>query len=64
VIINGVAQNPPADGIPAARPGGEFLDEFPLVPPTIDSGATEAWSVDFPSHIENGDLVVPPITTS
>ena len=24
------------------------------------SGATEAWAVDFPNHIENGDLVVPP----
>ncbi len=60
VFINGVAQNPPADGKPAARPGGDFLDEFPTVPPTPDGGATEAWSVDFPNHIENGDLVVPP----
>jgi signal peptidase I len=60
VFINGVAQNPPADGKPAARPGGDFLDEFPTVPPTPDGGATEAWSVEFPSHIENGDLVVPP----
>src|ERR1700677_2614790 len=50
VFINGVAQNPPADGKPAARPGGEFLDEFPTVPPTPDGGATEAWSVDFPNH--------------
>jgi signal peptidase I len=60
VIINGVAQNPPADGIPAARPGGEFLDEFPAVPPASEPSATEAWAVDFPNHIENGDLVVPP----
>ena len=37
----------------------EFLDEFPSVPPS-PPGATEAWSVDFPNHIENGDLVVPP----
>jgi signal peptidase I len=60
VIINGVAQNPPADGIPAARPGSEFLDEFPVVPPASDPSATEAWAVDFPNHLENGDLVVPP----
>ena len=38
----------------------EFLDEFPFVPPSRGLGATEAWALDFPNHIENGDLVVPP----
>jgi signal peptidase I len=43
----------------------DFLDEFPSVPPTEtpgdpNLGTPEAWAVDFPSHIQNGDLVVPP----
>jgi signal peptidase I len=60
VVINGVAQNPPKEGEISPTGDLEFLDEFPSVPPTPDRGATEAWSVDFPNHIEGGDLVVPP----
>jgi len=59
VILNGVAQNPPRDSKEGATPFKEFLDEYPTTPPTPDIGATEAWSVEFPSHVENGDLVVP-----
>ena len=35
-------------------------------PPSLRSlrspgdGIPEAWAIDFPNHIENGDLVVPP----
>jgi len=62
VILNGVAQTPPPEskmltGIPSER---EFLDEFPSVPPAQDASSTEAWAVEAPTHIENGDLVVPP----
>jgi signal peptidase I len=63
VILNGVAQTPPADGkdappaIPAEK---DFLDEFPTTPPAQDASATEAWAVDEPNHIQDGDLVVPP----
>jgi signal peptidase I len=62
VILNGVAQNPPADGKEAAAAPSEreFLDEFPSVPPADNPSATEAWAVDAPNHIQNGDLVVPP----
>jgi signal peptidase I len=60
VVINGVAQSPPRDGEISPTGDLEFLDEYPSIPPTPDHGATEAWSVDFPSHIENGELVVPP----
>jgi signal peptidase I len=59
VIINGVAQNPPPEGLDTPAGDKDFLDEFPAVAPEPDRGATEAWSVEFPSHIENGDLVVP-----
>ena len=60
VIINGVAQSPPREGEISPSGDLDFLDEYPSIPPTPDHGATEAWSVDFPNHIEDGDLVVPP----
>jgi signal peptidase I len=62
VIINGVAQAPPKQGMetPASHSESQFLDEFPSVPPAQDSNATEDWAVAFPRYIENGDLVVPP----
>ena len=60
VIVNGVAQSQPHAQLTTLDNHQDFLDEFPSVPPSVDRGATEAWSVDFPNHIENGDLVVPP----
>jgi signal peptidase I len=62
VILNGVAQPQPKEGKEApANPSEQaFLDEFPTTPPAEDASATEAWAVDEPNHIVNGDLVVPP----
>jgi len=60
VILNGVAQDPPKEEEISPSGDKEFLDEFPSIPPNPERGATEAWSVDFPNHIENGELVVPP----
>jgi signal peptidase I len=66
VIINGVAQNLPKDGDNSPNVHNmadqEFLDEFPSISPANvpSGGAAEGWAVDFPNHIENGDLVVPP----
>jgi signal peptidase I len=59
VIINGVAQDQPHAQPTTPDNYYDFLDEFPSVPPPVERGATEAWSVDFPNHIEGGDLVVP-----
>jgi signal peptidase I len=60
VILDGVAQPQPPEGKISPPRDEEFLDDFPSVPPSPEMGATEAWSVEFPSHVENGDLVVPP----
>lgn len=61
VILNGVAQDQPHAQPTTADNHTDFLDEFPSVPPYPQPGATpESWAVDFPGHIENGDLVVPP----
>jgi signal peptidase I len=60
VILNGVAQDQPHAEKTTFDNHSDFLDEYPSIPPTTDRGATETWSVDFPNHVENGDLVVPP----
>ncbi|MGB8260540.1 MAG: signal peptidase I [Terracidiphilus sp.] len=60
VIINGVAQDQPLAEKTTPENHQEFLDEFPTLPPATQPGATEEWAVEFPSHFENGDLVVPP----
>jgi signal peptidase I len=60
VILNGVAQAQPHAQPTTEENYREFLDEFPSVPPVTEPGATESWAVDFPNHVTDGDLVVPP----
>lgn len=60
VIINGVPQPQPYAQPTTPDNHQNFLDEFPSVPPSVDLGATETWSVEFPNHVVDGDLVVPP----
>jgi signal peptidase I len=60
VFVNGVAQ-PVGFAQPTTTDNfNEFLDDFPAVPPAGEPGATESWAVNFPSYIQDGDLVVPP----
>lgn len=37
-----------------------YRDNFPAVPPSYGMEVTPTWTAELPSHIENGDLVVPP----
>jgi signal peptidase I len=64
VILNGVAQAQPHAEATTPENHQDFLDEFPSVPPYAfgepNEGTPEAWAIDFPKHIENGELVVPP----
>src|ERR1039457_115851 len=62
VIINDQAQDQPHAERTTPENHTDFLDEFPSVSPepTGPDGTPEAWAVEFPTHIENGDLVVPP----
>ena len=61
VFINGVAQPAPKEGSDDAGGGDPvFLDEFPSEPPPAISGVPDSWIVDFPNHVVDGDLVVPP----
>ena len=59
VSVNGVAQPQPFAQPTTQDNYQPFLDEFPSVPPDPTMGATEAWSLDFPSHVKDGELVVP-----
>jgi signal peptidase I len=61
VIINGVAQAQPHAQPTTPENHSDFLDEFPSVPPYPQPGSTpESWAVDFPNHVQDGELVVPP----
>jgi signal peptidase I len=60
VSINGVAQDLPQAEKTTPENHYDFLDEFPSVAPAQEPNATEAWAVDAPHHIVNGELVVPP----
>jgi signal peptidase I len=59
VSINGVVQTQP-HAVPTTQDNyTPFLDEFPSIAPDPSTGATEAWSMDFPNHVKDGDLEVP-----
>jgi signal peptidase I len=61
VYINGVAQPMPKDGSEDTGGGDPiFLDEFPSEPPPAMPGVPDSWIVDFPNHVVDGELVVPP----
>jgi signal peptidase I len=65
-LHNGVVyiDGKPADYEQAQKPTPEthqtFLDEFPALEPATQPGSTEEWAVEAPSHIVDGELVVPP----
>ncbi len=64
VYLNGKMQNMPYATLPSddGNPNDEYYpyrDDFPAVPPPEGSGVTATWMVNLPSHIQNGDLVVP-----
>ena len=64
VYLNGVAQNEPYAQMPNdALEGGDgfepYRDDFPSITPSLNEELTETWRQDLPTHIVNGDLVVP-----
>ena len=61
VYVNGVAQPQPKEGAQDFGAGdATFLDEFPIEPPAPNPQVPDTWIVDFPNHVDHGDLVVPP----
>jgi signal peptidase I len=64
VYINGVEQPRPHAQPTTPANYQPFLDEFPSVPPEgngdPNNGTPDSWANEFPSHVVDGDLVVPP----
>jgi signal peptidase I len=65
VFLNGVAQNEPYAGKPLDDGNPQhaynpYRDDFPSIPPPDGYDITASWAYDLPSHIQDGDLVVPP----
>lgn len=65
VYRNGVALNEPQAAVLNDSSSdyeehyNEYRDDFPAYP-AYGSGSTEVWATELPSHIQNGELVVPP----
>ncbi len=59
VFLNGVAQREPYI-TPVDVHDSPYIDDFPAIDAYNQPGVTAAWSVDLPSHLEGGDLIVPP----
>jgi signal peptidase I len=60
VYRNGQKLNEPYVLNTGFNPYDPYRDNFPDVPPPDYSNVTSEWKLIMPSHIENGDLVVPP----
>ena len=65
VYLNGVAQNEPYAGMPVSDGNPQhafdpYRDDFPAVPADNYGNVTASWANDLPTHIQDGDLVVPP----
>jgi signal peptidase I len=65
VYLNGVAQDEPQAGKPAFDDNPQhafqpYRDDFPAIPPSSGDDVTATWANELPTHIQNGDLVVPP----
>jgi signal peptidase I len=63
VYLNGVPQNEPYAIQPGSAGGlgyDQTRDEFPTYGPPPSDLTTALWTDEFPSHVKDGDLVVPP----
>ena len=60
VYLNGKRQDEPQAGHPDYSTYLPYRDEFPNVPTSQGQDIEPTWANELPSHIQNGDLVVPP----
>jgi signal peptidase I len=60
VYLNGQRQDEPQAGHPDYSSYLPYRDEFPNVPTSQGQDIEPVWANELPSHIQNGDLVVPP----
>lgn len=60
VYLNGQRQEEPQAKHPDYGNYDPYRDEFPNVPTSQGQNVTPTWSNELPTHIQSGDLVVPP----
>lgn len=59
VYRNGVKLDEPYAAMPAPGDYFPYRDDFPAIAPTPDDDVTAEWAVELPTHVVNGNLVVP-----
>ena len=60
VYRNGEKLNEPYAIHQGGLPYDSYRDNFPAVPPADESNVIDEWKLTMGSHIEDGDIVVPP----
>jgi signal peptidase I len=60
VYRNGQALDEPYVLHDRDNPSDLYRNNFPAIPPTESDGLSPDWMAELPSHIQGGDLVVPP----
>jgi signal peptidase I len=60
VYLNGQAQNEPYAAKPNYADYSAYRDDFPAIPTSQAADVTPTWSDEITSHIQGGELVVPP----
>jgi signal peptidase I len=64
-LANGIVylNGKPLPDLHAAKPpystSNPYRDDFPAISPADDANITAQWSVELPTNIQNGDLVIP-----
>jgi signal peptidase I len=59
VYLNGVAQKEPQAAKPTSVDYNPYVDDFPSISPSTESGVMAMWSLALPTYVKNGELVVP-----
>jgi signal peptidase I len=60
VFLNGQQQSDAHAAKPPYSSFNPYRDDFPAIPPGDDPNVKAQWEVELPTHLQNGDLVVPP----
>lgn len=60
VFRNGEALKEPYTYLSPDFAPSDYRDNFPSVPPSESYNVSPSWEEEMPTHIQNGDLVVPP----
>ena len=60
VYRNGVLLNEPFAAKPTTATYNPYIDDFPSIAPSPDTGSTAEWSVQMSQYVHGGDIEVPP----